>query len=499
MALVINTNVASLNAQRNLDKSQNSLQEAMQRLSTGLRINSAKDDAAGLAIATRFTTQIRGLDQAVRNANDGISLVQTGDSALSELTNNLQRIRELAVQSANATNSASDRAALDQEVQQRLAEITRIASQTSFNGQNILDGSFGNAQFQVGANVGETISVSFLTGVRSNQIGQIALQTGVQTSATGLAAGAMQITIGSDQAIAIAASVAGATPANGQTIASAWAKANAIINSNVNGLTVSASTRVDVDWTDTTATENNYDLNINGEDIYLNYDSAISGNLSASAVATAINLQTSDTGVTATFTASTLSLFSAEGRDIHIVESSEEATQGLTVSATSPAFVNDLSTAVNAATFTNVAVDVTFGGQVKLSAVENIVFSGTGAVDVGFASNTSSILRDTNTLATQNVTTVSNSEDTILRVDAALTSISNLRSEFGAVQNRFSSIIVNLQTSSENLSAARGRIVDADFAAETSKLIKAQILQAAGIIVLAQANQQPRSVLELLA
>ncbi|NRB42362.1 MAG: flagellar protein FlaB, partial [Pseudomonadales bacterium] len=149
MALVINTNVASLNTQRNLNTSQNSLQEAMQRLSTGLRINSAKDDAAGLAIATRFTSQILGMDQAVRNVNDGISLAQTGDSALNELTNNLQRIRELAVQSANASNSSSDRDALDLEVQQRLAEVTRIASQTSFNGQKILDGSFGSARVQV--------------------------------------------------------------------------------------------------------------------------------------------------------------------------------------------------------------------------------------------------------------------------------------------------------------------------------------------------------------
>ena len=159
MALVINTNVMSLNAQRNLSTSGSQLATSLQRLSSGLRINSAKDDAAGLAISSRMTTQINGLNQAVRNANDGISLAQTTESALQEVTNNLQRIRELAVQSANATNSDSDRAALDQEVQQRLAEVNRIATQTSFNGRKVLDGSFGNATFQVGANVGETISV----------------------------------------------------------------------------------------------------------------------------------------------------------------------------------------------------------------------------------------------------------------------------------------------------------------------------------------------------
>ena len=171
MALSINTNVASLNAQRNLQRSQETLNTSLQRLSTGLRINSAKDDAAGMAITTRFTTQINGLNQAVRNANDGISLAQTGEAALDEMTNNLQRIRELAVQSANATYSDSDRAALDAEVQQRLAEIDRIANQTSFNGRKILDGSFGSAVFQVGANVGETISLDLQNSMRLDSLG----------------------------------------------------------------------------------------------------------------------------------------------------------------------------------------------------------------------------------------------------------------------------------------------------------------------------------------
>ena len=174
MSQTINTNVASLNAQHNLDRSQGALQTSLQRLSTGLRINSAKDDAAGLAISDRFTTQIRGLGQAIRNANDGISLAQTGEGALGEVTTNLQRIRELAVQAANATNSTSDRAAINLEVQQRLAEIDRSASQTSFNGQKVLDGSFGNATFQVGANAGETIGLSLNSSVRTADIGQVA-------------------------------------------------------------------------------------------------------------------------------------------------------------------------------------------------------------------------------------------------------------------------------------------------------------------------------------
>src|SRR6056297_3791548 len=179
MPQVINTNIQSLTAQRNLNQSQSALQTSIERLSSGLRINSAKDDAAGLAISERFTTQIRGLNQAIRNANDGISLAQTGEGALAEINNNMQRIRELAVQSANASNSSSDRIALNREVEQRLAEIDRISAQTSFNGRKILDGSFGDAAFQVGANVGETINLSLETSMRRDQVGSVATATSV--------------------------------------------------------------------------------------------------------------------------------------------------------------------------------------------------------------------------------------------------------------------------------------------------------------------------------
>src|SRR3954470_6995831 len=202
MALVINTNVMSLNAQRNLTTSGGQLSQSLQRLSSGLRINSAKDDAAGLAISDRMTTQISGLNQAARNANDGISLAQTTEGALQEVTNTLQRIRELAVQSANATNSSSDRNALDQEVQQRIAEIDRIAAQTSFNGRKVLDGSFGNATFQVGANVGETIGVNLSQGVKATQIGQIATATGTEVSTSQLS-GSATIQVGSGAAVTI--------------------------------------------------------------------------------------------------------------------------------------------------------------------------------------------------------------------------------------------------------------------------------------------------------
>ena len=172
MAQVINTNVASLNAQRNLNTSANSLATSLQRLSSGLRINSAKDDAAGLAISERFSTQIRGLNQAARNANDGISLAQTAEGALAEIGNNLQRIRELSVQSANATNSASDRAALQAEVAQLVSEIDRVAVQTDFNGTKLLNGSFTSQSFQIGANAGQTITVDNIASARASSLGQ---------------------------------------------------------------------------------------------------------------------------------------------------------------------------------------------------------------------------------------------------------------------------------------------------------------------------------------
>ena len=205
MAQVISTNIASLNAQRNLNKSQSALSTSLQRLSSGMRINSAKDDAAGLAISERFTAQIRGLNQAVRNSNDGISLAQTAEGSLGEVTNNLQRIRELSVQSANATNSSSDRAAMQQEVSQLVSEINRVASQTNFNGVKLLDGSFTSQAFQVGANVGETISLSSIVDATKGGLGlDDGTSTVAGTAVTGTALAAGDLTInGNDVGAAI--------------------------------------------------------------------------------------------------------------------------------------------------------------------------------------------------------------------------------------------------------------------------------------------------------
>jgi len=469
MALTINTNVASLNAQRNLNRSQGLLNQSLERLSTGLRINSAKDDAAGLAISERFTTQIRGLNQAVRNASDGISLAQTSESALGEVTNNLQRIRELALQSANATNSASDRAALDAEVQQRLAEIDRIASQTSFNGQKVLDGTFGTASFQVGANVGETISVSLATGVRIGQIGQIATGTG-QVTTNALADGGLTIAVGSGDAVSIGASAS----------ASAADKAAAINASSVPGLTATAANAVTAAFTTTSfVAADTYSLNVNGTDIYAAFDLNANGaGLTGGDVATQINLFAAQTGVSASFDAvgGTITLTTTDGRDIVATETLGGAATGGVDDAVAD------------------AGGITTSGQVTLTATENITMTGAFA-DIGLGAVVS---KDATTLSSVTVTNVDNANDAISRIDSALTTISSLRSEFGAIQNRFESTIVNLQTVSENLAASRGRIQDADFAAETAALTKAQILQQAGVAVLSQANAQPQLALSLL-
>ena len=240
MALTINTNVASLNAQRNLGISQSNLAKSMQRLSSGLRINSAKDDAAGLAISDRMTAQIRGLNQATRNANDGISLAQTAEGAMQESTNILQRMRELAVQSANDTNSASDRKSLQAEVSQLISELDRIASTTSFNGQKLLDGSFAGASFHVGANAGETIDFG-VASTKTKNIGNVA--QGTSSSVTSATAEGVTITLGdgSAQVVRSSAEFAHTTDTTYRGADSAYAKAAAINGSGITGLAVCRS------------------------------------------------------------------------------------------------------------------------------------------------------------------------------------------------------------------------------------------------------------------
>ena len=465
MPQVINTNIASLNAQRNLTRSQGMLSTSLQRLSSGLRINSAKDDAAGLAISERFTAQIRGLNQAARNANDGISLAQTGEGALAEVTNNLQRIRELAVQSANATNSASDRAALQQEVDQLVAEIDRVATQTNFNGVKLLDGTFASQIFQVGANVGETITVSGLSSARTSSLGQFA---GYQLTN-------QSIGTASDTTQATTVTIDGTATALGTIATDAKQIADAINGSGVQGLTASADiTSVAGSTTTVTGADTDADtITVNG----LNISVTNSGNAATNRTRAvdAINAQSAVTGVTAADDGTGVALTAADGRNVTV-----------SFTAGNAATVADYGLA---AATTGATIDISYAAPSGITG--DVVFAGAFA-------NTTAIGTTGTAISAVDISTVSGSESAITAVDAALSAVNSSRATLGAIQNRFESVVTSAQTAAENLSASRSRIMDADFAAETANLTKAQILQQAGVAMLAQANSLPGNVLALL-
>jgi len=457
MGQVINTNIASLNAQRNLNTSQSALNTSLQRLSSGMRINSAKDDAAGLAITERFTSQIRGLNQAQRNASDGISLAQTAEGDLAVITNNLQRIRELSVQSANATNSASDRAALQLEVTELVSEIDRVSGSSAFNGVKLLDGTFTAQDFQVGANVGEVVSISSISSARADSLGQTFV---AETTGGAVTAGAItDLSIngsGSISSDADAATLAAAI--NTASIEGVTAEANSL---TVAGGTVAGTNevgKIDINGTNTA------EITLTG----------VAGD-NATSIAQAINDISADTGVTAVVNAGKIDLTSADGSNIAV----DVTTTG------------NLTTAV-----TGLAETTTYSTVTVTSANEdNLVI--TGGATSGLSGEHTAALTGT-TLEATTIATVDGAKAAIATVDAALNTINTSRASLGAVQNRFESVVTSIQTTSENLSAARSRIRDTDFAAETASLTKAQILQQAGVAMLSQANSLPQNVLSLL-
>jgi flagellin len=382
MPQIINTNMLSLNAQRNLNQSQSVQATAIQRLSSGLRINSSEDDAAGLAISERFTTQIRGMSQAARNAQDAIGLAQTAEGALASVSNNLQRMRELAVQSANGSNSQGERDALQLEFDQLRQEVNRISSQTAFAGVKLLDGTFANVSFQVGANAGETLSISSLANVASGSLG-----TYTGAAVTGAAATAFTAITAGDLTLD------GPTSAAGISLGAISAAAN--------------------------ATER------------------------AAQIRTAVNAVSAQTGVYAVAdSGTTVSLRSTGAITIGLAGTATTATTGLTAATTAT------------------------------------------STQTGFTSTS--------------IATVAGSNEALLAMDGALSSVASSRATMGSIQSRFEALISNLQINTENLTAARSRIMDADFAEETARLTRAQILQQAGTAMLAQANAAPQSVLALL-
>jgi flagellin len=505
MASTINTNIQSLTAQRNLANSQLSLSTSMQRLSSGLRINSAKDDAAGLAISERFTSQIRGLDQAARNANDGISLSQVAEGALGSSSTILQRIRELSVQSANATNSASDRAALNAEVGQLASELDRIAQTTQFNGQNILDGSFTSATFQVGANANQTIIATTAnfstTKYGNNRIGAtVATTTG---GAGDLVQGTLTTGTTPTTATAAAASgivadtltISGATGAATVTVAAAdsakavVAKINA--QSGTTGVTATARTQVDLD---TFTNVGNYSLAVVSNNaaatpvtVAFNIGAVPNTADGLAAAITAFNDKASQTGVTAKINSagSGITLTNETGADISILNNSAN-----------PLNVGAVTTANAATAYVN--------GSIVLDSNNSFGISSTAAAGGAVAGATyftgtlgvaASELQPASSL---DVSTVESATRSLATVDSSLAVISGQRAKFGALQSRFENAISSLNTTSNNLSASRSRIQDADFAQETANLSRTQILQQAGTAMVAQANQLPQSVLQLL-
>ena len=381
MTQVINTNVMSLNAQRNLATSSSELSTSLQRLSSGLRINGAKDDAAGLAISQRFTAQIRGLSTAIRNAGDAVSLTQTAEGALGSVTSNLQRMRELAVQASNGTNSQVDRDALNSEYGQLRSEIQRVADQTVFAGLKLLDGSFSGVNFQVGANVGEVITIQSLADVSTGALG------GTFTRVEG------SVAAGSITGFATAIAAGGLT---------------------VNGTSVGA---------------------IAG---------AGSAQERAGQLVSAINAVSATTGVGASYDAATGNYTLSSGAAITVAGASA-----------------------------------------------TVALSGFAAGSVGTSTATTG-------MNSTNVQSFTSSQQAIGVLDNALTSVNSSRATIGAINSRFDSVISNLRSTTENLSASRSRIQDADFAQETASLTRAQVLQQAGVAMLAQANAAPQSVLSLL-
>jgi flagellin len=493
---VINTNISSMQAQNSVRTTGLNLSTAMERLSSGIRINSAKDDAAGLAISTRMTASIRGISAAIRNANDGISLTQTAEGSLGQIGDNLQRIRELAVQSANTGNNSSDRAAMNNEATQLIAEIDRIASNTTYNGIALLDGSFQAQNLQVGAGNGsnDRIAISIgsakssALGVGSNSSYSTTAGNTAATGSTALLSGAISIN-GYTVGAASSDGVSYTTPAaSGIAVAAAI---NAISGSSGVTATVAATTLAG-----TTVTSAGFALTIAAGDIVINgVDIGASVAATSKAgrggqVASAINAVSSQTGVTATFSTTTgaVALSAADGRNITVVTKNAGTKSGLgTVAATE-------GTAVTATTQSKVTLSSSSSAGITIAntTAEGLTAAGLTA---GYTAATATAGAGVSSLT---LTTAAGSQAALTTLDTAINTITDSRAAMGAYQNRLTAAISNLETTSMNLSASRSRILDTDYAKETTNLAKSQIIQQAATAMLAQANQSGQSVLALL-
>ncbi|WP_434718342.1 flagellin [Paraburkholderia sp. A1BS-2L] len=476
--LGINSNINSLVAQQNLTGSGSALSQAITRLSSGKRINSAADDAAGLAISNIMQTQINGLNQGVSNSNDGISIVQTASSGLASLTSSLQRVRQLATQASNGSMTADDRSALQQEVNQQLQEINRIASQTTYNGMNVLNGTMGNVSFQVGANVGQTISLGLTQNMSAATIGGGNIQKGnvlgsmaVSLTATGTAA------------------AAGTTPAVTQLN---------IVSDGNGGYTLTDQNSNSVAFTGaalfTQSTSGVLQIKSGGPlDQSATQLAAINtaeGTNPALAPAAGTTLGT----ITGLNIDSTTGVDAVAGKvgDITAVTVKSDGAGDLTFTDQNGAA---FSAGVLAKVKTALGYTAPAGGPPVTTSAKLGAALGTGVTDSGIVVAN---VATANTVDKINIGTQAGANNAMLSIDNALATVNNLQATLGAAQNRFSAIGASQQAQSTDLATAQSSIEDANFAQETANLSKAQVLQQAGISVLAQANSQPQQILKLL-
>ncbi|WP_373050408.1 flagellin N-terminal helical domain-containing protein [Thalassovita aquimarina] len=487
----INTNIGALSAQATMSRVNMEMQTSMERLSSGLRINAASDDAAGMAIAEKMTAQIKGLGQAVRNATDGKNLVDTTEGAHVEISNMLQRLRELSIQSANDTNTSSDRQNLALEGTQLITEINRVAKDTTFNGMKILDGSFNGKQLQIGADAGQTISID-VDSAAATDIGAHTVNTSVSLASgvgdTGIAAGnAMTITgyAGSSTITSTAGqSAKDLADAINAVKADTGVEATAVTNAKLSGLTG--------------ATTVSFDLN------GISIGSVnISDSTDLSSLKDAINNQSGQTGVTAKMGAnnSEIIMTDKEGNDIELTNytTADAGATTLDMTALNADGTDAGATAgVHVTTLAAATTDGYVTGQVSMTSTKSFSVGSVnvtpGASFFEAAGNSSAL----DSVAEIDLSTADGASNAIKVIDVALTKINQARSQLGAVSNRLDSTISNLTNISVNVEAARSGIMDADFAKESTSLARGKILSQASTAMLAQANSSKQNVMQLL-
>ncbi|MBF8652829.1 flagellin [Pseudomonas putida] len=552
MALTVNTNITSLGVQKNLNRASEALGTSMSRLSSGLKINSAKDDAAGLQIANRLTSQIKGLSVAMKNANDGISIAQTAEGAMQESTSILQRMRELSLQSANGSNSDDDRSSLQQEFTALSGELTRIAKTTTFGGRNILDGSFQNVGFQIGASANETISFGMsdisATGLKGGY-SEATVDSDAMAGLTATSLGTVQKSA-SVTGTAFTAGTAGSLTFNGNEITVATgddldavvtkindAKISGLVAENDAGklkLTGNADITIGGDdamltaagltagttkaalSTETTKMTAGGTINVNGTDVKWDAGDAISDIIT--------DIEAVDGIASAEMKDGRLSIKSADGQDIKLSNASSGSLaqlgltagvseaktsadtsvtlNGVEVKFASGSTAQNIVSSINSAS-TGVTASLTSDGKLSLFSDKDITIAdgsaGTGLKALGLTGKPGAkAIEMETTVSNLSITDAKSSQIAIQALDAAIAQVDSQRAQLGAVQNRFDSTVANLNSISENSTAARSRVQDADFAAETAELTKQQTLQQASTAILSQANQLPSSVLKLL-